>query len=186
MRVLVIDASGCLGRACITALQATSPAHTIIALVHTPATFPAALANLCDAIVTVGARDTAKLADALRTHECDALVQAGGYTAIWPWQTSYLPVMFAAALDAAEGVARERSGITRDGEIPTVDKRIRAWMVCDLGGMDAPWGHLPPVFPIHRVRYAMLIQRPTSAVAWSAMCPAMMLSSASHRGARAL
>lgn len=41
---------------------------------------------------------------------------------------------------------------------------------------------LPPMFPIHRTTFPTLAQRPTEAVAWSAMCPAMMLPS-DHKAA---
>jgi len=175
MRVLVIGANGRLGRACVAALSSRS--HTVIAMVRDANTFPSEFKSHCEAIVEADARTLEPIAEALRTHRCDGVIQAGGYTPFWVWQTSELPLIFTATLDAAESVARERSG---GGDIAP-DKRIRAWMICDLGMMDSPWNdtllwhYLPPMFPIHRTTFPLLMQRRTESVAWSVMCPAMML-----------
>ncbi|KAK0641819.1 hypothetical protein B0T16DRAFT_420572 [Cercophora newfieldiana] len=173
MRILVIGANGRLGRACVASLSANS--HSVIALVRDAANFPPTLSDRCAAVIEADARNKDEIASALRDHRCDGVVQAGGYTPFWVWQTSNLPLVFAATLDAAEAVARERG----DGVI-LPDKRIRAWMICDLGMMDSPWDdkllwhYLPPMFPIHRTTFPTLAERPTEAVAWSVMCPAMM------------
>jgi len=145
---LVIGANGRLGRACISALLASS--HVPIALVRDKSTFPTDLAERCGGVVETDARVAENIAEALRTHRCDGVIQAGGYTPFWVWETSELPLVFAATLDAAEMVGRERTvsqqgGCDGDGDgdgdedgiLP--EKRIRAWMICDLGMMDCPW-----------------------------------------------
>lgn len=135
MRVLVIGANGSLGRACVPALD--NAQHHIVALVRSAASFPPKLSQRCAAVIEADARSPQEIANVLRAHRCDGVIQAGGYTPFWPWQKTDLPLIFAGALDAAEEVARERSG-REDGTI-LPEARIRTWMICDLGMMDSPW-----------------------------------------------
>ncbi|KAK5661092.1 hypothetical protein OQA88_10982, partial [Cercophora sp. LCS_1] len=129
MRVLVIGANGTLGRACVPALY--NAQHHVVALVRSTASFPPELSQACDAVVEADARNPQDIANVLRAHRCDGIIQAGGYTPFWPWQKTDMPLLFAATLDAAETVALERSG-REDGAISS-ENRIRTWMICDFG-----------------------------------------------------
>lgn len=122
MRVLIIGANGRLGRAWVTSLSAQS--HSVVALVRNAASFPPTFADRSAAVVEADARNKNEIASAVRDHQCEGVIQAGGYTPFWVWQTSDLPLVFAATLDAAQEVAQERG----EGTI-TPEKRMRAWMI---------------------------------------------------------
>jgi nucleoside-diphosphate-sugar epimerase len=135
MRVLVIGANGSLGRACVSALH--NAQHHIVAIVRSAASFPPKFSQACASVIEADARNPQEIINVLRAHRCNGIIQAGGYTPFWPWQKTDLPLIFTGALDAAEEVARERSG-TEDGAIAP-ECRIRTWMISDFGMMDSPW-----------------------------------------------
>jgi len=133
MKVLVIGANGRLGRVLMSSL--VDRGHETVAFVRSKDTFPAECQSKCAAIVEGDARNAAELEAAIKTHGCEGLVQAGGYTPFFPWTQTDMPLIYKATLDAAQSVGRLRSG----GDATKPERRIRAWMMGDLALMDTPW-----------------------------------------------
>jgi nucleoside-diphosphate-sugar epimerase len=133
MKVLVVGANGRLGRACVQSLSRKG--HEVVALVRVTSTFPEELQAKCATVIEGDARQLPVVEAAIRENGCDGVINAGGYTPFFPGQKTDHPLIFCAVLDAAESIARERSG----GETILPERRIRVWILSELGMMDCPW-----------------------------------------------
>src|SRR5438552_2587653 len=113
MKVLVLGANGRLGKALVAAINEHGGGgiHEVVAFVRDTSAFPAELAAKCTAVVAGDARSHDEIIAALSQHGCQALVNAAGYTPFLPGVHTDLPLIFEAALDAAEVVGLERSRV---------------------------------------------------------------------------
>ena len=129
MKVLLLGPTGNLGSRLLPALL--SHGHTVIVFVRSESKLRSLVPSSVlssTTIVTGDATDTAAIRDALVTHKCNALVNAAGLAAVFPWQAPKMQGIVRAVVTA--GV--EASKTLRWG--------IRVWVLGGLGAMDYPDG----------------------------------------------
>ncbi|KAK4542053.1 hypothetical protein LTR36_007084 [Oleoguttula mirabilis] len=170
MRVLLLGATGNLGSRLIPALLAHR--HTVIAFVRSREKLRTLISGaLLDNIVVVegDALDSAAVEDALRTHECDAIVNAAG-TRIKDGE-QILGRIATSISSAAVRVGKQRGG-----------KPLRAWFIGGMGSLEYPgtggW-HIQDYLPArmtdhHRETEAVMKAIPTTDLRWTLLCVAMM------------
>lgn len=127
MRVLLLGATGNLGRRCIPALLAHN--HTLVILVRDipklHSLISPSLASLVTAIVQGDATDVAALKKVLRDYQIDAVVNVAG-NQVLPWKEHQLSKIAKAAADAAVEVGRERG------------KPLRMWVMSAIAILRVP------------------------------------------------
>lgn len=129
MKVLLLGATGNLGSRLLPALLSHN--HTVIVYVRSESKLRSLIPSSVlssTTIVTGDATDAAALTNALVTHRCNALVNAAGLAAIFPWQA---PTM--------QGIERAVVTAGVNGS-KTLGWGIRMWVLGGVGVMDYPGG----------------------------------------------
>jgi uncharacterized protein YbjT (DUF2867 family) len=127
MRVLLLGATGNLGSRCVPALLAHNHILTIyvrnthkLRSMHSPA-----LLERVNAIVEGDATDYVALAQAIREHGIEAIIDVAG-NQVLPWKEYLLPKIATAVSKAAVTVGKERG-------VP-----LRVWVTSGIGIMRYP------------------------------------------------
>ncbi|KAJ5355383.1 uncharacterized protein N7496_012595 [Penicillium cataractarum] len=166
MRVLVLGAIGNLGSRLLTTLAQRG--HTVVAFARTPSKLTPN-ANQQSLLIEKGdATKAADIKDAATRHNCDAIINAAGHAAMAPWRTSDFPAIVNAVIQAALELGRERG------------TSMRVWFLGGVGILDVPTRkkmivEYMPMFKEHASTWAKLRALPPSAIAWSILCPGMMV-----------
>ncbi len=127
MRVLLLGATGSLGRHCVQALVAHKHIVTLYVrnIPKLRTIISPALLNLVDSIVEGDATDADGIQRALVAHEIDGIIDVAG-NQVLPWKEYVLPQIATAVTQAAVAVGRERG------------RPLRAWVTSGLGIMQMP------------------------------------------------
>lgn len=172
MRVLLLGATGNLGSRLIPALLAHK--HAVIVFVRSPEKLHSLVSSQLVNSVTVvkgDALDTEAIEAALRTHNCDALVNTA-HNLTMPWREQIPGSIAASASSAAVTVGKERGG-----------EPLRAWFIGGLGSIEYPgtggW-KIQDYMPLwttrhHRETEAVLKAVVIEDLAWNLLCVAMMV-----------
>lgn len=114
MRVLVLGATGNLGRRLIPALLTHN--HSVVAYVRSPKKLesllpPPVYQQLT--VVTGDATDSTAIKTAILSTQCEAVINTAGVAAMAPWGKSDLPVIFRAVLEGVREAGMERKKALR-------------------------------------------------------------------------
>ncbi|KAK5130291.1 hypothetical protein LTR08_002251 [Meristemomyces frigidus] len=172
MRVLLLGATGNLGSRLIPAVLAHG--HTVIASARSREKLRALISpTLFDRIevVEIDALDSPAVEDILRTHDCEAIVNAAG-TRIRDGE-QIVGRIAASVSSAAVRVGKQRGG-----------KPLRAWFIGGMGSLEYPGTggrHVQDYLPVwmtehHRETAAVLKAVPTADLAWTLLCVAFMVA----------
>lgn len=177
MRVLLLGATGNLGSRLVPALLAHQ--HHVVAYVRSLQKLIELLTDSVKTRITIvegDCFDSTAVANALRDHNCDALVNtAGSRESIWREQT--LGRLVESVTSAAVTVGKERG------------RPLRAWLIGGMGSLAYP-GHgeykiqdfLPAWMTAHhRQTEAIMRSIPARDLAWSLLCVAMMYPESTNR-----
>ena len=169
MRVLLIGANGNLGLRVLPALL--SHGHIVIAFVRTPDKLQSLVtSDLFDRIAVFegDALDTGSVESALRTYDIEAVVQTSGNRES-PWKEQTMSRLATSISTASINVGKERG------------RPLRAWFIGGLGSLAYPGtryridDYLPAWMSEHmRGTEAVVKALPTTALAWSMLCVAIM------------
>ena len=109
MRVLLLGATGNLGKRCVPALLAHE--HVLTIYVRNPSKFKSVMSpeiiQRLESIVVGDATDTATIAKTIRDHDIEGIVNVAG-NQVLPWKEFLLPKIAKAVADAAIAVGNER------------------------------------------------------------------------------
>ncbi|TVY26477.1 hypothetical protein LHYA1_G005612 [Lachnellula hyalina] len=109
MRVLLLGATGNLGKRCVPALLAHE--HVLTIYVRNPSKFKSVMSpeiiQRLESIVIGDATDTATIAKTIRDHDIEGIVNVAG-NQVLPWKEFLLPKIAKAVADAAMAVGNER------------------------------------------------------------------------------
>lgn len=169
MRVLHIGATGSLGSRVVAALIAHN--HTVVVYVRSPTKLrtllPPALIDRVE-IFQGDAFDTATIAQALRDHSCDALVNTAGTREPFHREQT-LPKLVASITNAARQVGKERG------------KPLRVWITGGLSSLKYPGtkyqiqDYMPGWLLAHQYGVEQVVRSiPVEELKWSLLCVAMM------------
>ena len=126
MRVLLLGVTGNVGSRMLPALLAHK--HQVVGFVRTPDKVSPEVKSKLDSIVVGSATDSAAIKAAILSSHCDAVVNAAGLAALTGWTSQGdFPAIFAAVVQAALDVGRERGGAP-----------VRCWLMSGFTILDSP------------------------------------------------
>lgn len=127
MKVLIIGATGNLGLRLVAALL--THGHSVVAFVRSPqkleSLLPASVYHQLE-VVQGSATDSTAMKNAILDHDCDAIINTAGVAAIAPWNSSELPAIFQAVLNALTDAGLQRQ------------KPLRTWFLGGTGALYYP------------------------------------------------
>ncbi len=127
MRVLLLGATGSLGRHCVQALVAHKHVVTLYVrnIPKLRTIISPALLALVDSIVEGDATDSEGIKRALVAHDIEGIIDVAG-NQVLPWREHLLPKIATAVSSAAIAVGKERG------------RPLRAWVTSGIGIMRMP------------------------------------------------
>ncbi|PWY69606.1 hypothetical protein BO94DRAFT_477772, partial [Aspergillus sclerotioniger CBS 115572] len=163
IRILLLGATGFLGSRPLPSLLQHS--HTVIPYIRTPSSLPVPLLPHLPTIIQSDPRSATTIKSAFFDHNCDAIINAAGYAAMFPWSSTSLPDIVDAVIQAAVEIGRERGRPVRSGFEVGVSANCM-YLLWVMNSMH--------IFPSHQQTIAKLNALPKSSLNWSLLCPGVM------------
>ena len=127
MKVLLLGATGNLGSRLVPALLAHK--HEVVVFVRSEGKLKGLLPSTILSEITVitgNATNSNAISDALVSHKCNALVNAAGAAAVFPWQAPTMQEVVRAVVTAGVDASKK------------LGWPIRAWIMGGMGALDYP------------------------------------------------